>query len=149
MSADAGKNSNSMGQMLGIVGGLVAGRYFGIQLLFPGIGWALGAFLFGKLGPERSKPFSGALAVQMGQFVWFISAIVILPDLWGAVAFDVVLLAVGILWLLLAPGLVSVIFLTVYQTVVLAINVVSVMGMGGGGEQFKPLLLHIWQPFGT
>ena len=58
-------------------------------------------------------------------------------------ALDLVVLAVGLTWLLMRPGLGPVVLLGAYQCIVFVINLVAFFGAEVGSQVHRALLVHL------
>jgi hypothetical protein len=128
--------------MVGAVVGGAVGMYSGINLLIP-LG---GAFLCGwiayKLAMEEVKPMVPAIAVQGGQGLWMLFGFVVLHVL-NQNMIDIAILALGLSWLLLRPGVAPVILLVAYQILASAVNLTGFLAASVGSTAHKALLVHL------
>ena len=139
------KNESLAAKSLEIVAcviGLAVGRYSGLNLLIPllftGVAWWLAT----KFLPEHNKLIAPAFAVQCGHAVWMALGLVSL----GAInenAFDIVLVAGGLAWLVAKPGAGPLYLLGGYQLVALLINGYLLYDAEVGGAAHKALLVHV------
>lgn len=107
------KNESLAAKSLGMVAcviGLAVGRYSGLNFLIPLLFTCVAWWLATKFLPEHNKLIAPAFAVQCGHALWMA-----LGFLWmalglvslGAInenAFDIVLVAGGLAWLVAKPG---------------------------------------------
>lgn len=115
-------------------------RYAGASLWIPGAATIVLLLLFTKT-PLRPKFFLGAIATTGGHVVWFLAAS-FLTQMWAVTAPDILVLAVGILWLWLRPGLAPALFLGLIQFGLLAYNA-YLLGLNPVGSlEHKALTVH-------
>lgn len=122
--------------------GIAVGVYSGLHLLIPlaltGLVW----WAARKRFPDRSPAYVAAAAVQAGHLLWIAVGLIVI----GALTVDLVdiaILLIGVFWLLLRPGLAPVIVLTIYQVLLLLINLLAFLGFPIGHNLHKALLVHI------
>ena len=122
--------------------GVAVGAYSGTHLLIPlaltGLVWWAGRKLF----PGRSPDYVAAAAVQLGHLLWITVGLIVI----GALTVDLVdiaILLIGVVWLLLRPGLAPVIVLTIYQALALLINLFAFLSFPIGHNLHRALLVHI------
>lgn len=139
------QKTNSPGALvskgIGLVFGIVVGRYCGIHLLIPllsafGVGWLLTKI------PASPTAFRVAWAVQAGHAVWMAFGGVV-TGAWSQVILDILIIVAGLVWLWARPGLGPVILLGLYQLVAGAVNVVMLVGAETGSLQHKALVAHV------
>ena len=122
--------------------GIAVGVYSGIHLLIPlvltGLAWWAGRKLF----PERSPAYVAAAAVQAGYLLWTVVGLIVNRALTVDLV-DIAILLIGVAWLLLRPGLAPVIVLTIYQALLLLINLFAFLGLPIGHNMHRALLVHI------
>jgi hypothetical protein len=131
-----------IGGIVGAVVGLVVGRYTALNLVIPTalallVGW-IGSRTFGA----RSKPFLVAFALQAGHALWMLLGAVLL-NTYSPVALDLMIYAIGLLWLLLQPGIGPVVLLTLYQAVGIALNASQLAAAEVGSNPHKALVVHL------
>ena len=121
---------------------IALGVYSGLHLVLPmaltGVVW-WGAR---KRFPDRSPDYVAAAAVLAGHLLWIGVGLVVI----GALTVDLVDIAImlaGVFWLLLRPGLAPVIVLTIYQVLLLLINLLAFLGLPIGHNLHRALLIHI------
>ena len=76
------------------------------------------------------RPMVPALAVQAGHFTWLALGAAIM-DQWAAVGIDLVILGAGLFWLAFRPNLGAVIFLSIYQAILLVLNALTLQACNG------------------
>lgn len=122
--------------------GIAVGAYSGIHLLIPlaltGLVWWAGRKLF----PDRSRDYVAAAAVLAGQLLWIAVGLIAIGPLRVDLV-DIAILLIGVFWLLLRPGLAPVIVLTIYQALLLLINLFAFLGLPIGHNLHRALLVHI------
>lgn len=118
------------------------GVYSGLHLVLPlaltGLVW----WAARKRFPDRSPDYVAAAAVLGGHLLWIAVGLVVI----GAFTVDLVDIAIlltGVFWLLLRPGLAPVIVLTIYQALLLLINLLAFLGLPIGHNLHRALLVHI------
>ena len=130
---------------VGLIAGAAIGIYSGINTLIP-LGATAGIWWIGKKTfPESKLLFLPPFAVQAGHLLWLSFGFLYLGTLndnW----IDVVVLVVGLAWLIAKPGLGPIVFLSVFQSLALGVNVFSFLGAAVGSNMHKALLVHmIWR----
>jgi hypothetical protein len=133
--------AGQLGSVIGSVFGLAVGWYCGINLVLPlgaafGLGWLLTKI------PHSPTTFRLAWAVQAGHALWMMAGVA-LTGLWTQVAIDLVVLAVGLVWLWARPNLGAVIFLGLYQLSAGVVNVVALIHAQPGSVMHKALVAHV------
>ena len=122
--------------------GIAVGAYSGVHLLIPlvltGLAWWAGRKLF----PDRSPVYVAAAAVLAGQLLWIAVGLIAIGP-WRLDLVDIAILLIGVFWLLLRPGLAPVIVLTIYQALLLLINLLAFLGLPIGHNLHRALLVHI------
>lgn len=143
--AEGDKKGSGAQKPLTIVGGIVGvaiGAYAGINLLIP-LAFTAAVWWAGrKLISGPRQPYLPALAVQTGHLLWLCLGLLYVRAA-GLDLVDPVVLIIGLVWLLLKPGLAPVLFLTVFQVLALAINGVSFSDAAIGTNPHKALFVHI------
>ena len=132
----------------GSIIGAAVGFYSGFNLLMP-LGITAGVWWIGKksLRPEKLL-FLPAIAVQTGHLLWMSLGLFYLGVLDSSLI-EVVVLVVGLIWLVLKPGLGPIILLTLFQVFALAVNGFSFAVAAIGTIPHKALLVHIiWRVMG-
>jgi hypothetical protein len=130
------------GGLVGTVVGVAVGMYSGINLLIPLTGAFLCGWIAYKLVKEDVKPMVPAIAVQLGHGLWMLFGFIMLRVL-NQNALDLVILAAGLTWLLVRPGLGPVILLSTYQCIAFVVNLLSFLAAGVGSTTHKALLVHL------
>ncbi len=134
--------SRHLSAIVATVVGIAVGVYSGVHLLIPLALTALVWWAGRKLLPDRSPEYVAAAAVQAGHLLWIAVGLIVI----GALTVDLVdiaILLIGVVWLLLRPGLAPVIVLTIYQVLLLLINLLAFLGLPIGHNLHRALLVHI------
>ena len=145
MADSAKKQANPIGALAGIagaVGGYALASYSGANLLIPGVAAVVIGIIAAKALPADRKVIVPALAVQGGHLVWLALAGIILNAFW-AVALDVMVLGVGLVWLAIRPGLGPILVCGIYQLFALILNVMNFSTVQPGSVAHRALLVHI------
>jgi hypothetical protein len=124
--------------VVGIAVGVYSGTHLLIPLALTGLVW----WAARKRFPDRSPEYVAAAAVQAGHLLWIAVGLLVM----GALTVDLVdiaILLIGVFWLLLRPGLGPVIVLTIYQLLLLLINLLAFLGLPIGHNLHRALLVHI------
>jgi hypothetical protein len=132
-------------QVLGVIAtvlGALLGKYAGLHMLLPIVGTLLGGLMAKKLARPAAQPMVPAFAVQAGHLLWLAVGLAIVGGL-RADLLDVLLLAGGLTWLLIAPGLGPVLLLAIYQSIALIINGWLFALAEVGSTQHRALAVHI------
>lgn len=106
----------------------------------PGAALVLFLVLFTKT-QIRPRWFTGAIATTAGHIIWFLIGSAF-TGVWSATAADIALLTAGIVWLWLAPGLASALFLGLIQLVSLGFNIYSLVSVHFGSFEHRALTSH-------
>lgn len=118
------------------------GIYSGINVLIPlacaGVTW----WVVKKTAPASVQPYSHAIAIQIGHTCWLTLGLAILNQ-WGANTIDIAVIAIGIAWLWLKPGLWPIILLTIFQAIALFINAAALAAAPLAGTEHKALVVHV------
>ena len=133
-------------QPLNVVGALAGGMigvYCGLAILIPLAGGAIVLSQNKRFAAARWAPFLTAVAVIFGHLVWMLVGALILPAQFMVIAIDMVIMAVGLLWLVLRPGLGPVILLGIFEVVCLVVNANTILAMEFGSAGHKALVAHI------
>ncbi len=137
--------------ILGWIAGLAVGWYSGIYLLVLMACTFTILWLLKKILKPDATIYLSTIAFQAGSifmatgfllFIVFRTEIPIRPDLFYLI-FDFVVPIAGLIWLALNPGLKPVVFLTVYQSYVLIVNVYNFSSMEVGSSNHKALATYI------
>ena len=110
------KAFTAVATVVGIAVGVYSGTHLLIPLAITGLVW----WAVRKLFPDRSRDYVAAAAVQAGHLLWIAVGLIVI----GALTVDLVdiaILLVGVVWLLLRPGLAPVIVLTIYRALLVHI----------------------------
>jgi len=99
-------------------------------------------FFYTKYAPAEKQIWKVAIAVLVGQAVWFISGLVVLR-IFDANALDPIALIVGANWLYFRPGITSVAFLGIIQAVSMVVNISDVIVTEIGSTENKASLVHM------
>src|SRR3989344_1947776 len=127
-----------------VVGGAV-GIYSGINLLLPlfatgGVWWVSTKLLKGE-----KKLIIPALSVNAGHFLWMGFGVALTGVLNANVA-DLVVYAIGLLWLIKKPSAGPLYLLCAYQVLSLVVNTAAFVDAAVGSIGHKALLVHlIWR----
>jgi hypothetical protein len=116
-------------------------RLFGAALLVPGVLGIVATVVLVKLGPARARPFVLAVGALVGHLGWM-AAGAAFTGAYAPVAPDVVLMAGGVAWLVLRPGLAPVIALAVLEIVSIAANGWQLASPIASADR-KALVLHL------
>lgn len=136
----AKSSGEQLGSVLGSVFGIAVPWYCGIHLVIP-LGFAFGiGWLLTKI-PHSPTTFRLAWAVQAGHAFWMACAL--FTGHWTQVAINLVVLAVGLVWLWARPNFGAVIFLGLYQLSAGAVNVVALVHAQPGSVMHKALVAHL------
>ena len=124
--------------VVGIAVGVYSGMHLVIPLVLTGLAWWAARALL----PDHSPDYVAAAAVQAGHLLWIAVGLVVI----GALTVDLVdiaILLIGVVWLVLRPGLAPVIVLTIYQALALIINLFAFLSFPIGHNLHRALLVHI------
>lgn len=118
------------------------GVYSGLHLVLPlaltGIAW----WALRNRFPDRSPDYVAAAAVLAGHLLWIAVGLVVI-GLLTVDLLDIAIMLGGVFWLLLRPGLAPVIALTIYQVLLLLINLLAFLAFPIGHNLHRALLIHI------
>lgn len=145
MTAAHPAQRRSPGQsMLVILGGLLGaalGRYVGLNILIPLVVAFLVGWVMGFVVTPIERPIVPAVAVQVGHLAWMLFG-ALLVRAFDAVLIDAVILGVGVVWLVIRPGLFPVLVLVLYQLFGLLVNGSLLLSLPIGGADHKALAVH-------
>lgn len=145
-SPKKGPASKALG-VFGWITGAAIGTYSGINLLIPlfatGSIWWVGA----RLLKDEQKVILPAFSVNAGHCLWLaLGAVLIGSGALSAVGGDLIIYAIGLIWLLLKPGIGPLYLLGIFQLLSLGINGYSLTEATIGSAPHKALLIHvIWR----
>jgi hypothetical protein len=123
--------------------GAIIGWYCGATLLIRAIGIGT-VFIVAKVSPiPRLQPLVGALAIQFGHGLWMLVGGIMQPDGMKLVIYDLILLAIGLVWLMARPGLVPVLLLGIYQLYAIVKNGIAIDVYSFGSVPHKSLVASI------
>jgi hypothetical protein len=106
--------------------GAIFGFYCGFTFLVPALIVLIVFFVTKYSVSTKLKPFTGTFAIQLGHGLWMFMGGLIISGAMKIVEVDLSVLVVGLILLLIWPGLVSVCYLGIYQIVALAINCIRI-----------------------
>lgn len=134
----------AVGGVVGAAGGWALSQYAGAVLWVPGLATLVLLLLLSRPA-LRPKYFLGAIVVTGGHLVWFLVASVITQD-WLAVALDLMILSIGLVWLWVRPGLAPALFLGLVQAGSLVLNLWLLASQAPGSLPHKALTVHcLWR----
>jgi hypothetical protein len=87
-------------------------------------------------------PMAPAFAAQMGYVAWAFFAALVLSQ-WKMVWMDMLVLGIGLIWLILRPGFGAVIYLSIYESLGLALNLATYFMVAPRQPAQAALLVHI------
>jgi hypothetical protein len=125
----------------GLLGG-VLGVYCGLMILIPLAGGIVALLLLKHFAPPALKPFTSAIAVIFGHMVWMLVGVMI-AHMIAPVIPDLVVIVLGLLWIVLRPGLGPVIFLGIYEIICLLVNIMRIISFDFGSVGHRALTAHI------
>jgi hypothetical protein len=131
-----------LASVAGLVGAVV-GFYCGLMLLIPFGGAAIILFLGKRFASARLKPFVAAVSVIFGHGAWMLAGALLTHTGMGLVIPDVAVIVIGLLWLIIWPGLGPVILLSIYEIFSLVVNVTMILKVEFGTVSHKALTAHI------
>lgn len=157
-TADATQSGKPVRSPLQIAGSLVViggagliGQYAGANAILPfvacGIGWAIAHYCF----DARRKAFEAAFATQLTEVLCMILGIVLaktttlMPQIdLLAVSIETVILAVGLLWLVVAPGIWPVALLLLLQTAGVCGKTVAILEIPIGSVGHRGVVVFLF-----
>ena len=132
-------------QALAIGVGVAVGQYTGLHLLIPLSATAAVWWLGKKWLSADKNVIVAVLAVNAGQFLWLALALALRGVLNADVA-DLIVFAIGLVWLVAKPSAGPLYLLGAYQAVSLAVNAFAFVEAAVGSDAHKALLVHlIWR----
>ncbi len=135
------KARSTAGWILGAAVGTYSGIYLLIPLFATGIVW----WACTKLLSDEKRLIIPALSVNAGHFLW-LGLGVALTGVLNANSADLLVYAVGLLWLIKKPSVGPLYLLGAYQALSLAVNAVAFADAVVGSSDHKALLVHlIWR----
>lgn len=124
---------------------IALGAYSGLHLFLPLAATALAWWAGAKLLPESRRPVLPAAAVQVGHLLWLAFGQMVGRGLDRGVI-DLVILAIGVVWLVARAGLAPILLLTLYQAWALVTNGGVFIGAEAGTLAHRALLIHlVWR----
>ena len=125
--------------------GAVLGIYCGAAVLIPVAGVFIFTLIAKRLPMPRLKPFIGAIAIQFGLGLSMFVGGMYYYNSGGmrVVMLDLIVLAVGLIWLMARPSLIPVLFLGIYELIVVVINIDRISGYQVGSVFHKSLTMII------
>jgi len=132
------KASTIVATVIGIAVGVYSGTHLLIPLALTGLLW----WAARKLFPDRSPGYPAAAAVQAGHLLWVTVGLIVIGAL-TVDLLDIAILLIGVVWLLLRPGLAPVIVLTIYQSLALLISLFAFLNFPVGNNLHRALLIHL------
>jgi hypothetical protein len=145
MAKDRSQSANPLAMIGGAAGaaaGYAVSQYTGPMALIPLGGTLLFGLLAAKVVRPATKPMVPGFAVQVGQLLWFIIGAVATGQ-YRSVLLDLIILAIGLVWLLARPGLGPVLLLGIYQGISFVINAAVFASTPIGSVEHKALLVHL------
>ena len=94
-----------------------------------------------KITRPSFKPMAAAFSLQAGYALWMALGVAMLGRL-SAIP-DFLVLTIGIVLLMLRPGLSSVIFLTCYHGIAFLVNATTLVSIQTDSAQFKLMIFHL------
>lgn len=146
-SADLKKRglASKAGNAAGFIGGVAVGTYSGINLLIPLFATGVVLWISTKLLTDEKKLVIPALSVNVGHFLWLGLGIA-LTGVLNANFADLLVYAIGLLWLIKKPSTGPLYLLGAYQSLSFSVNAVAFAGAAIGSSDHKALLIHlIWR----
>ena len=132
------KASVVIATVVAIALGVYSGLHLVIPLALTGLVW----WAARKRFPDRSPDYVAAAAVQAGQLLWIAVGLIVIGTLTVDLV-DIAILLIGVFWLLLRPGLAPVVVFTIYQVLLLLINLLAFLAFPVGHNLHRALLIHI------
>jgi hypothetical protein len=132
------KASVVVATVVAIALGVYSGLHLVIPLALTGLVW----WAARKRFPDRSPDYIAAAAVQAGHLLWIAVGLIVIGTLTVDLV-DIAILLIGVFWLLLRPGLAPVVVLTIYQVLLLLINLLAFLAFPIGHNLHRALLIHI------
>ena len=130
-------------RILAALVGAAFGIYCGLMILIP-LAIAMGALLLGKrFASVPLKCFGAALAVLFGHSMWMLIGALWLQAGFGPLLFDLAIIIAGSLWLMLRPGIGSVILLGIYEFIGLIVNIKDIFSYEFATIGHRALSAHI------
>jgi hypothetical protein len=123
--------------------GAVLGIYCGAVVLIPAAGVFLFILIAKRMPMACLNPFIVALSVQMALGFSMLVAGIFESGGMRLVLFDLLVLAIGLIWLMACPGLIPVLLLGSYQLLAVVMNMDQISGYQIGGEFHKTITMTI------
>lgn len=123
------------------IGGILLGRYVGVNFLIPSAALAFLWWLFNRTVPGPAHAFVPAAAIQGGHAVWIVVGLLAVGGTYDFL--DVLLISGGLVWLIASPGIGPVIFLVAYQVAVLFYNLHLLADADVGSFVHRALVMHM------
>jgi hypothetical protein len=110
----------------------------------------LSFYILNRLIKNKNKFIKKAIVVQTGHWLWFVVSWLLAYFLYniniGYILFDIVALTISIVWLYFAPGIVSVIYLFLFQSLSIYGNLTTLISViNSNSETFaiEAIIAHI------
>jgi hypothetical protein len=145
MAKDRSRAANPLAMIGGVAGaaaGYIVSQYTGLMALIPLGGALLFGLIAAKVVGPAARPMVPGFAVQAGQWLWFLVGAVATGQ-YQSVLLDLIILAIGLVWLLARPGLGPVLLLGIYQVISVVINAATFASAAVGSVEHKALLIHL------
>jgi len=135
-------NLAKLAQVAGGGAGLALGHYSGINLIIPGAIAAVAFAACKHVFPPDKQAAVPAISFQLGEFGWMLLAFMV-PGGLQQVAPDLVLMAIGMIWLYLTLGRTAAVAAIIYNVVCLAFYGYELPTLGLASAGMKSLVVHI------
>ena len=137
------KNKRDLGSIVLMIFGWFFGLYVGlVNFIVPVIGATTAILLQRRFLPKEKRSFLMSVSIQAGHGLWLTIGLVWLRRL-NLNDIDLLVIAAGLTWLSIRPGLLPVIWLVAYQSFGLAVNLYSLSEATLGSLPSRALPMHI------
>lgn len=133
---------NIIGLIVGVGMGYFLGLYTGFNFIIPIVLTFIFALVVKKVYKQVLIPMIPAIAVLGGSLFWILLGTILTKSISSALI-EIILLLIGLIWLIIRPGISSVIFLTAYLVFALFGHILGFLSVKFGTEAHKALLVHI------
>ena len=144
------KNKNlNIGNMVSSVIGVFIASFFTKYIWAPILLLVLSFYIINRIVKNKKEYITAAIAVQTGHFLWMFLTVIGLYILHKEVDYawiDVLILAIGVVWIHVRLSLISISFLEIYQITAAFVNIntlINVINSNPKAALISSLVFHI------
>ena len=134
-----------LGAAIGGVAGFAVGWYAGMNLLIPVAAGVVALFVLKAAAPRRTEAMQPAAAVLVGHLTWIAIGVLIVrpPGGLGLVTIEIALMAIGAVWLIVAPSWAAVAAIATLEVVGIGVNLLALSSLAFGTLMHKAIVTHL------